>query len=192
MKKILIFAMVICLTFALASCSAKVAAPSSPAPVSSAEVTTTTTTVTTTVTTTSQASVATSKKQSATQIIANLVNEDGTGVIQPTMSLEQVATILNQYGILYQYSLDTPALNIESGMFYEVGAFAINQSKRGLKIGDPVSRVYELYEGAEAAYRVIEEGEKCAIFVFAYPNSQFRVLLNSDFTKVKSMVVGSL
>jgi hypothetical protein len=168
MKKILIFAMVICLTFALASCSAKVddtkttqntLAEGNTLTSSSPEQTIPTTTV----------------KKSATEILAELVLEDGKGVLRPEMSKEEVSNILNQYGISYTEDnrfAGLDILNIEEGANYQndgsISGFDLIQTKKGLKVGDPISRVYELYEGAESAYSMVEGRFKKFTFNYGY------------------------
>jgi hypothetical protein len=181
MKKILIFAMVICLMFALASCAAKVddtkttqnALAEGDILTSSAQ----------------EQTIPTTAQKSAEEIIADLVLEDGTGVIHPRMSLDVVKAILDQYGLSYEYNDDSESLEVEGGLLYNYLGAKINQTKRGLKVGDPVTKVYELYEGAQEAYTNIEG--IVVVFIFNYGQTDFRIVLNSDNTIVKSIAIGS-
>jgi hypothetical protein len=187
MKKMLIFALAICLILSLFSCAAKVddtkatqnALTENNLAVSSQEPIEVTTTV----------------KRTATEILAELVAEDGKGTLRPDMKKEEVIKILDQHGVQYtentKYSFDL--LDIEGGADYENNAtasgFSILQTQKGLKVGDPVSKVYELYEGAKEAYEDVEGRFADFRFNYGYEEGvgthKFIITTTDDYKTVK-------
>jgi hypothetical protein len=168
MKKILICSLAICLMFSLASCAAKV---------EDTKTTQNTLVEGNTLTSSSpeQTIPTTTVKKSATEILAELVLEDGKGVLRPEMSKEEVINILNQYGVSYTEDnrfAQSDILNIEGGANYEknpdASGFTIVQTKKGLKAGDPISKVYDLYEGAAQAYENLEGRFTRFMFDYGY------------------------
>ncbi|MDR1565027.1 MAG: hypothetical protein LBS74_08730, partial [Oscillospiraceae bacterium] len=138
------------------------------------------------------------KEKSASQIIAGLINEDGTGEIQINMKREQVMEILKNHNVSSKV-VGKEWLEIEDGSKYALGTFEIKQTQKGLKVGDSVSKVYELYSGGEAAYRYDESNDE-AYFVFKWEtklavsgtmyNSVLVVALTKDQQKVSSIGIG--
>jgi hypothetical protein len=202
MEKILIFAVVICLLVSLVSCVAKSSGNDNADFASREEVKATATTTTSTATTVSTTTVAKSKvttaikEKSASQIIAGLINEDGTGEIQINMTKEQVQEVLKKNGVTSKVA-NPEWIDIEDGMRYKLGSLQINQTKKGLKKGDPIERVYELYLGAKEAYQSDEAG---AYFYFAWEkkfdvagvmyNSGMVIALNKAETNVEGISIG--
>jgi hypothetical protein len=204
MEKILIFAVVICLLVSLLSCAAK--EPTSSTSIVRNVAEEQSTTALTTQKTTSVSVKTTTKKeattintiQSAVQIVAQLLNEDGTGTINVNMSREEVALILDKHGISYKYN-GKEFIDIESGMRYKRGWFNVIQTQKGLKVGDSVARVYELYSGAKEAFNVDEENNE-AYFQFiwnkkldvsgSFYNTYLMISLNKDQSVVEGIGIG--
>ncbi|MDR1564129.1 MAG: hypothetical protein LBS74_04140 [Oscillospiraceae bacterium] len=194
MKKVLIFILAICLAFALASCVAKV---------DDTQTTQNTLVEGNTLTVSSQKpiEVTTTPKRTATEILADLVLEDGKGVLRPEMSREEVMSILDKYGISYTEDnrfKGFDILDIEDGAHYEkndsVSGFTILQTKKGLKVGDPVSKVYELYEGAKDVYEDVESYFGRFKFNYGYEKGvgthTLIIVTTDDYKSVKSISIG--
>jgi hypothetical protein len=205
MKKLLVILLMACLCLTLVSCVAKSSGNANLDLASSEEVQATTTTTTTSAVTTISTTTAAKPKEttatkgrSASQIVASLINENGTGEIQINMKREEVAKILEKYSVSYKY-LGDEYLEIEDGIYYNLGHFEIKQSSKGLKVGDPIERVYELYAGAKEAYVYFKEDDT-ALFSFKWNNrfeisgnsyqANFIVELNKEKTKVDGIAIG--
>ena len=87
--------------------------------------------------------------------LAQLTKEDGTGEISLDMTVAEIIEVLDRHGIEYgDYSLDgegsagyiTVRKNIyHTFHYYKYGSFAVQQSYKGLRVGDSRDKVYELY-----------------------------------------------
>jgi hypothetical protein len=66
--------------------------------------------------------------------------------------------------------------------------------KNGLKIGDPISKVYELYKGAEKAYDNLEGRFKRFTFDYGYEEGvgyhKLIIVSGDGTTKVDSISIG--
>jgi hypothetical protein len=194
MKKILIFAMEICLLLSLLSCTAKVddtkatqnalgegdvLAVSSQEPI---EITTTT------------------AKRTTTEILADLIAEDGKGTLRPRMAKEELISILDKYSIKYEkrHVDDFEIFDIEDGTSYQTNSitsvFRVIQTKQGLKIGDPISKVDELYKGVEKAYDNWEGRFKMFTLDYGYEEGvgfhKLIIASGDGTTKIDSISIG--
>lgn len=87
--------------------------------------------------------------------LAPLTSEDGTGEINLNMTVDEIATVLDENGIPYEIrgewgefdGLDYRRIFAANGNTYEpyAGDFSVAQTKSGLKISDPFSRAVEIY-----------------------------------------------
>lgn len=92
------------------------------------------------------------------EILAQLTNEDGTGEINLNMTWQEIAAVLDEKGILYtvngswteadtEYSSDCRYIFTADGSDYRpyFNMIDLHQTKKGLKVGEPLSRAVELY-----------------------------------------------
>ncbi|MBQ6569408.1 MAG: hypothetical protein IJL87_04045 [Clostridia bacterium] len=132
--------------------------------------------------------------------LARLTKEDGTGEISLDMGAQEIVEVLNKYGIEYN---DFRPDDDEQGGFVGVadnryfsnnidgwGTFALMQSYKGLKYGDTVEKVLELYGKPDE----IMETSQYETYVYVYPQRtvdaggytveiSFDVLINEDIVK---------
>jgi hypothetical protein len=193
MKKLLICAIAICLIFALASCVAKV---------DDTQKTQNTLAEGDTLTVSSQKpiEVTTTIKRTSAEILAELVAEDGKGILRPDMSKKEVMEILDKHGIGYKENnnFGISALDFkEGGSYQDHGDYkiiVIMQTSKGLKIGDPIEKVYELYDNAKEAYSLVEGYMVMFYFDYGYEkgvgNHKFTITTTDDNSKVKSISIG--
>lgn len=91
-------------------------------------------------------------------LLAQLTNEDGTGEVNLNMTWQEIAAVLDEKGISYEvmgswtetdaeYSSDGRYIFTDDGSSYRpyYGIIDLHQTKKGLKVGEPLSRAVELY-----------------------------------------------
>ena len=91
-------------------------------------------------------------------LLSQLTNEDGTGEINLNMTWQEIAAVLDNKGILYkvngtwteadaEYSSDSRSIFTADGSYYRpyYGSIYLHQTKKGLRVGEPLSRTVELY-----------------------------------------------
>lgn len=91
-------------------------------------------------------------------LLAQLTNEDGTGEINLNMTWQEIAAVLDEKGISYkvggswteadaEYSSDSRYIFTADGTDYSpyYGRIYLHQTKKGLKVGESLSRAIELY-----------------------------------------------
>ena len=153
MKRLLLI--VLCLSMVmLSSCQAEVK-DSGKSEADTAESTITTTTTTTTTTATTTTTTPYNPEELVYEKLAKLTKEDGTGEISLDMSAQEIVAVLDKYGI--EYDDYQPDEEYKSGhvsisrngyctKYYDkYGQFSLQQSYKGLKVGDDLDRVLELY-----------------------------------------------
>ena len=100
------------------------------------------TTVTTTTTTPTPTTV--NEKAIISSKVAKLTNEDGTGEINLEMTLDEIADVLAKYNIPYEFD-EFGCLNTPDGTSYYPYKFRLQETKRGLRVGDGVVKAIQLY-----------------------------------------------
>jgi len=99
----------------------------------------------------------TMKIEDAAAFLATLTNEDGTGEINLNMTWQEIAAVLDEKGVLYEVMgissedpenpYDWRSIFTEDCTDYSPasGRYKFHQSKKGLKVGEPITKAIEIY-----------------------------------------------
>lgn len=153
------------------------------------------------VTTTTATTTAVSKDELYAKL-AQLTKEDGTGEINLQMNKDEIAEVLEKYGI--DYTVREMGIYIDDHACYDTdtwggyGSFDMGQSYKGLKIGDSVMKVLELYGepdevGSSGSFKYVMAISKAdydfpIIFSVHLSSSQvtgMSVYIEFDYAKIK-------